>query len=259
MYGDLGIEKGIILPEINPECASIIQSSEDAYFIAQKYPDNFYWFCNLNPHMGGNNTQTDFSFYLNYYKSLGAKGVGEVVANMYFDDPLMDNLLYHCAECDMPVIFHIATRIGGCYGIVDDIGLTHMETILKKYPKLKLIGHSQPFWAEISSDVTEQNRGAYPQGKVTEGRLSRLFREYDNIYGDLSAGSGYNAITRDPEFGYRFLEEFSDRLMFGTDICSPSNDMRLSRWLDTAMQNNLVSYGTYKKVSRDNAIRLLKL
>ena len=31
-----------------------------------------------------------------------------------------------------------------------------------------------------------------------------LLRKYPNLYGDLSAGSGYNAITRDPAFGDAF-------------------------------------------------------
>lgn len=32
----------------------------------------------------------------------------------------------------------------------------------------------------------------------------------------------YDAISRDPEFGYKFLEEFQDRLYWGTDIDTPT-------------------------------------
>ena len=48
-------------------------------------------------------------------------------------------------------------------------------------------------------------------------------RRYPNLYGDLSAGSGFGAISRDPEFGYAFLEEFQDRLYFALDLCDPAN------------------------------------
>ena len=42
-------------------------------------------------------------------------------------------------------------------------------------------------------------------------------RKYANLYADLSARSGFNALSRDPEFAYQFIEEFHDRLFFGTD------------------------------------------
>ena len=45
--------------------------------------------------------------------------------------------------------------------------------------------------------------------------------KYPNIYGDLSAGSGAGAISRDLEFGREFLIRRHDRIMFGTDFLSP--------------------------------------
>jgi len=159
----------------------------------------------------------------------------------------------------MPVIIHIAPKQGDYYGIVDDLGLPRIEKLLKKYPNLKLIGHSQCFWSEIDKNVTNENKSGYPGGKVKAGRIVELMREYSNLYCDLSAGSGYNALSRDPEFAYRFIEEFSDRLMFGTDICSPSNVMLLSGWLDQAFADGYISESNYNKISRENAIRILKL
>ena len=257
MYERLGIEKGVILPEINFECASHMQSNEDAYRIVQKYPDLFYWFCNIDPRMGSNNTKMDLSPVITGYKKLGAKGVGEVCANLYFDDPFMENLFYHCEKNDMPVLFHIGPQIGGCYGIVDDPGLPRLEKVLKKFSGLHFIGHSQPFWAEIGSGLTKENRNGYPVGKVNPGRLVELFDLYPNLYGDLSAGSGYNAVSRDPEFGYSFIEKYQDRLYFGTDICAPENDMKLSFWLDDALNIGKISKTAYEKVSRINALKLI--
>ena len=259
MYEKLGVDKAVLLPELFPECGYSMVSNETIQEIAEKYHDMFFWFCNIDPRAGGNSPDTDLSHFILYYKKLGAKGIGEVVPNLYMDDPLVDNLFYHAAACDMPVTIHIAPQKYECYGLIDDLGLPRMEKMLKKHPKLKLFGHSQPFWAEISTNVTEENRNDYPEGKVVPGRLYELFQNYENLYGDLSAGSAYNALTRDEEFGYRFIEEFQDRLLYGTDICSPTNDMPLSFWLDRAFESGNISEQAYRKVCHENAIRILKL
>ena len=60
--------------------------------------------------------------------------------------------------------------------------------MLKKYPKLKIFGHSQAFWAHMSKDVDREIMKGYPKGKVEKGRLWELFEKYDNIFGDMSAG-----------------------------------------------------------------------
>lgn len=262
IYDQIGVGKGVILPGTGPYCAFQIQSNEEAFHLVQKYPDLFYWFCNIDPRYGSNLPDCDLSYFLKHFKKLGARGVGEITANLYFDDPFMENLFYHCQKCEMPVIFHIGPTIGGCYGLVDELGLPRLEKILGKFPDLKLLGHSQPFWAEIGDDVTEKNRNSYPTGKVKPGRIVELMREYPNLCGDMSAGSGYNAITRDPEFGYAFIEEFQDRLYYGTDICDPRNItnpmLKLSSWLDEAVINGKISEAAYKKVSYENALKLLE-
>ncbi len=262
MYKQIGVSKGVILPDVSPDCAFQIQSNEEVYHIIKKYPNDFYWFCNIDPRNGTNTPKCNFSYFLEYYKELGARGVGEITANMYFDDPYVENLFYHCQKCSMPVIFHIGPMVGGCYGLVDEIGLPRLEKELDKFPSLKFIGHSQAFWAEISADITEDNRNNYPAGEVIPGRIVELMRKYPNLYGDMSAGSGYNAITRDPEFGYAFIEEFQDRLYYGTDICDPRNItnpmLKLSSWLDDAVEKEKISKKAYTKVSYENALELLE-
>lgn len=99
----------------------------------------------------------------------------------------------------------------------------------------------------------------YPTGKVTPGRIVDLMRRYPNLYGDISAWSGYTAMMRDPEFTYDFLEEFQDQILFGTDISDKYFDLGLSVWLDEAVKNGKISDGTYRKIGRDNALRLLKI
>ncbi|MBR5543792.1 MAG: amidohydrolase family protein [Oscillospiraceae bacterium] len=258
-YDGLGIEKGIFMPLISPEYRFSVQTNEEAEYLSHKYPDLFWWCCNIDPRMGENNAKTDFSYFLNYYKERGALGVGELTTNIYTDDPLLDNFFHHCAMCDMPVTIHIAHKKYDTYGIIDDLHLPRLEKMLKKYPDLKIIGHSMCFWSEIDGAVTDAERSGYPTGKVREGRVSELMRHYPNLYCDLSAGSGFNALSRDPDFAYRFIEEFSDRLMFATDICAPHQEAPLSAWLDDAEKNGLISYNNYAKICRENAIRIFKI
>jgi predicted TIM-barrel fold metal-dependent hydrolase len=86
-----------------------------------------------------------------------------------------------------------------------------------------------------------------------------LFERYPNLYGDLSAGSGHNAVSRDPEFGYAFLESFQDRLLFGTDISSVKVQAPLRDFLVQAVEGGHISREAFEKVSWRNANRLLKL
>lgn len=258
-YEELNIEKGFILPLLSPESRSFVQSNEEMEYIASKYADTFFYFCNIDPRMCGNTDKSDLSKLLNYYKEKGAKGVGEVTANIYIDDPFMDNLFYHCQECDMPVTIHMAPEKYGYYGVIDDLGLGRLEKILKKYPKLKILGHSQCFWSEIGSDTTEENRNGYPKEKVSEGAVIRIMRECPNLYCDLSAGSGYNALSRDEDFAYKFIEEFGDRLLYGTDFYMPNQQILLADWLDKSYEKGYITEENYKKICRENAIKIFGL
>ena len=258
-YRELDIEKGFLLPLISPEYRFCIQTNEETEYLADKYSDLFYWFCNVDPRMGHNTPKSDLSYFLDHYKNRGAIGVGEVTANLYADDPLIDNLFYHCQECDMPVTIHIAHQKYDCYGIIDELGLPGLERLLKKYPKVKILGHSPCFWNEIGDNATEENRKGYVTGKVNDGTIVRLMREYPNLYCDLSAGSGYTAMSRDSDFSYRFIEEFSDRLMYGTDICQPFQKTYLAAWLDESFEKGCISEENYRKICRENAIRIFNL
>jgi predicted TIM-barrel fold metal-dependent hydrolase len=196
---------------------------------------------------------------MDHFKKLGAKGIGEICANLAFNDPKMENLFSHAEKNGLPVVFHISPFPDRLYGIYDRLGLPLLEGALAKFPKLKFLGHSQPFWAEIKAGLAEEERNTYPAGTVKPGRVVELMRKYPNLYGDLSAGSGSNAVTRDEEFGISFVEEFQDRLFFATDICTPSQRFPLSQWLDTMVEKGKISQSAYEKISRKNAEKLLGL
>ena len=260
-YDDIGVEKGVLLPLTSGEGMVSPIPTESVRYIYEQYKDRFFWFCNVDPRALINTPNSDLARLIGEYKKMGAKGVGEITAQLYADDPKMDNLFRACAENDMPTIIHISPNFGGGYGIVDELGLPRITSILKKYPDLKIIGHSMAFWSEISADNNEKIRNEYPKGKVTEGRLAQMLRECPNLYCDLSATSGSNAIMRDREYSAKFFEEFSDRIMFGIDQCLPHQNFTytFSDFMDEMVKDGLLSEENYRKIMRENAIRILKL
>lgn len=258
-YDEMGIEKGALMTLSSPEGVSRIVTNEETWRLATDHPDTYIWFCNIDPRQGRNSPDSDLIPLLEHYKRLGAKGVGEITANLYFDDPYMYNLFAACEKCGLPVTIHIGVK-GKSYGIVDDFGLPRLEKALQDFPDLKFLGHSQRFWSFISGDVTRENWGGYPKGPVTPGgRVIELLRKYPNLYGDMSAGSGGNAFMRDPEHAYKMIEEFQDRLLFGTDIANfekPTN-VAFNKFLDDAVETGKISEEAYYKICRGNALKLL--
>ena len=255
-----GVDRGILLPVVNPEWMVQASTVEDILDICAQYPDRFIPFCNIDPRAGINSPDANLSHQIRFYKDQGCKGVGEVCANLSFDDPLVRNLFTHCRACEMPVVFHIAPKEGGYYGLIDDLNLPRLEKCLREFPEVIFFGHSQPFWAEISGDLTEEARNTYPKGRVAPGgALVRLMRTCPNLYGDLSAGSGFNALNRDPEFGFQFLEEFQDRLLFATDFCSPVDGHTHAAYLRRARDEGHISGEAFEKIAWRNTNRVLKL
>jgi len=259
-YDEIGVEQAVILPGVNPECAYVPQSNEEVLQIAQKHPDRFIAFCNVDPRALTNSSDAGLDEILRYYRDKGCRGLGEVCANMPFLHPLIQNLFGAAQSVGLPLVFHVATQIGHTYGIFDDPGLPQLEATLARFPELVLLGHSQPFWAEIAELQTVGERSGYPSHCVqAEGAVPKLMRKYPNLHGDLSAGSGHNALARDEEYAARFLDEFQDRLLFGTDICAPDTPTPLVDLLKRMLKKGAISQSVFDKVARENARRLLRL
>jgi hypothetical protein len=88
--------------------------------------------------------------------------------------------------------------------------------MLEKYPSTIFVGHAQTWWAHIDKNCDPTV--LYPKGKVTPGGLTdRYLSDYANMYGDLSAGSGLNALMRDEEFTRDFFKRHQGKLLFGSD------------------------------------------
>lgn len=250
----LGIKKAVLMSsgETGP-----FGSNTDNKKICELYPDTYAWMANLD-------YKDEDSIFdrLSKYKNEGAIGIGELMINQRIDSSFLQKVFEAAEKLDMPITFHMSPSVGVSYGIVDDPGLPLLEKTLKKFPNLKLLGHSQSFWIEISGDAPNDNdgRNSWGQGLVIPGgRLVELFENYPNLYGDLSANSGGNAIMRDEEFGLNFLEKFQDRLFFATDMVNIDMEFPLGKWLDEKYQNGLLSKDAYEKICFKNANRIFKL
>ncbi len=270
VYDKYGIEKGVLLPVVNCE-VYFPQSNEDILNMAAKYPDRFIPYCNIDPRAMSNCPEAPLDKILQYYKDKGCKGIGEIMPNLEVMDPMVQNL-FRCAEkVGLPVVFDGSDQKRGDFGLYDDPGLPQLEHTLQRFPELIIFGHGPVFWTEIARLETPAERayimnpdisqvGRLPNGPIKEeGVVPKLFRRYPNLYGDLSDGTCYRAITRDEEYGPKFLEEFQDRLYFGTDYCSCGMDLPLTRKLVEWRDTGKISVTAFNKIARENAIKLLDL
>jgi len=97
-------------------------------------------------------------------------------------------------------------------------GFHRFHKMLAKYHRTKFIGHAQTWWAHIDQSYVDDTTNLYPKGPVTPGGLTdRYLSDYPNMYGDLSAGSGLNALMRDEDHARSFLERHQDKLLYGSD------------------------------------------
>ena len=245
----------------HPEGAYLECNTEDVIAACARYADRLIPFCLIDPRYG-NRADMDFSHLLEEYTARGCKGLGELLPKMDFDDPRCLNLYRQAGKFGLPVLFDMQDRATG-YGLRDHFGLPRMERALNLCPETTFIGHGPTFWAEISGEVPRDNRSSYPAGPVAPGgAVPRLMRKYPNLWADISAGSGHNALTRDPDFGVEFLDEFQDKLMFGTDSCKRSDVNIIWMTVDLVRDlrtNRKLSNEALDKLEWRNATELLGL
>lgn len=209
-----GIEKSVILPLIAPE-EDYYYTTEQALEDCAKHPDRLIPFANMDPRRGSNDGCYDFYPVLKEYADLGCKGFGEILANLPTNDPRMKGIYRACGRLGFPVVFDFRRRT---VGVIEPVGMPYLEECLQEFPGTILIGHGPAWWAEISADLTEDEKNSYPKGPVeAPGKIDYLLETYPNLHADLSAQSAYNALTRDLEVSRAFLMEHHQKLLFGTD------------------------------------------
>jgi predicted TIM-barrel fold metal-dependent hydrolase len=197
------VERAVVLPLEDKE-RNAIYTTEVVLDAVAKYPDRIIPFCHVDPRYEKPLERIEA------YAKQGCRGFGEHKLKMDVDAPVMREVYALCGELGLPVLLHIE------YGGAFNTNFPALEDMLKAYPDTIFIGHAQAWWANISADVPMDV--GYPEGEVKPGGFTdRLLTEYPNIYGDLSARSGLNALTRDMEFSRDFVARHRKRLLWATD------------------------------------------
>ena len=264
---ELGIDKAVLLPVVSPEIY-FPQSVDEILDICKAYPDNFIPYCNLDPRTMCNAPHSPLYKVLDYYKNKGCKGVGEVMPNLPLMHPMVQNLFSAAEQVGLPLVYDGSDQLTGDFGLYDDPGLPQLEHTLQRFPKLKIFGHGPVFWSEFGKLKTPGERnfifdlrggqvGRFPEGKIEEeGTVPILLRRYENLYCDLSDGTPVAALSRDRAYTKKFLDEFQDRLFFGTDMCNIYADIPMD-FFHGLLKDGTVTQEVYDKIMFKNAAKLL--
>ena len=247
------VEKCILMS--NTSGKKVFGNNEMVYALSEACSECFAWMCNIREESSTN----DIFQELVDCKMRGACGIGELMIHKRFDSFFYEQLFEVAQILELPVLFHISPCEGFSYGIIDNPGLPLLERALSIYKNLNFIGHSQPFWQEISGDAmsSPEARNSWGRGRVHPGgRLLYLLDNYNNLYCDLSANSGGQAIMRDESFGLWFLERYSKRLIFGSDVIGDNNRYPLLRWMKNMVVERKISEETFSKICYENACEI---
>jgi predicted TIM-barrel fold metal-dependent hydrolase len=176
-------------------------------------PGRFTWFNSYDV------TKPDAEQVLTQAVKNGAQGFGEIKFHVAADGPELRRIYGLAADLHVPVLIHFQEADHFPNEGTWSTGFAKtFESVLKAYPRTTFIGHADAFWANISEDY--HNEAAYPTGPIRRGGVTdRLLGDYANLFGDMSAVSGNNAMARDPAFTADFLKRHEDKLLFGSD-CS---------------------------------------
>jgi len=241
-----GIDQAVLLPLESPDWGGGYCLTEEVLAARDRDPERFVAFVCADPRY-----PHALKFIEDCVAHRGCLGFGEHVCGLALDDPLNLRLYGKCDELALPLVFEIA-RPAICN---DTPGLPRLERCLREFGHVKWCGHGPHFWTAISGD-DGKFPVPYPGGRVTPGgAIDRLMAEYDNLYLDLSGQSGYNAMTRDPEFTLGFIERHWRKMLFGTDICYANETPPIIKWMRTVP----ISEVQREAIADGNARRLLGL
>jgi predicted TIM-barrel fold metal-dependent hydrolase len=179
-------------------------------------PDRFTWFNSSDV------SRPDAEAVLTQAVKDGARGFGEMKFHVAADGPELRRAYALAADLRVPILVHFQEVDHFPNEGAWSTGFARtFESVLKAYPRTTFIGHADAFWANVSADY--RNEAAYPAGPVTRGGVTdKWLGDYPNLFADMSANSGNNAMSRDPEFTRDFLKRHQDKLLFGSD-CSCSD------------------------------------
>lgn len=248
-----GTRRAFILPLETGEGGVLLRP--DAVLEAfRQYPDRIIPFCQCDIR------QPNVLQRIREYHRLGCRGVGEQKEHLPLNDRRVEAVIALCDELSWPITLHFQDGKNGFnQGLAE-----HLEPYLKRYKRVRIIGHAQTWWANLSAEVPPPETTLYPKGPIRRGGLiDRLLGDYPNLYADLSAGSGYNALTRDEEFTAGFLARHQKKILFGSDC--PCTDGRGGNFREGCYSTRLQQFlrrmirdeQALRDVFQENALRAL--
>jgi uncharacterized protein len=204
----------------------------------------------------------------------GAVSIGELKFHLALDSPEMQRVYDIAAEMQVPVMMHIQTFPHFAGELPYNTGYTQFDKVLRANPRTIFIGHGDLFWAHISADVPT-DRG-YPSGPIKAGGFTdRWLSDFPNLYADMSANSGNNALSRDPAFSRGFITRHKAKLIFGSDCSctdgkgggiSQNNNPEANRLAGKcvaretlSLLQRLASPEIFRRVTWENGMQLFKL
>jgi len=189
------------------------ENNETIVEISNKYPDVFAALVTMDPR------DEEKLEKLKKYINAGAAGVKlynghgsfyDMFFNMPLDDPGMMEVYEYCEQEGIPILHHINT---GRF-------LTEMEHVLQEFPDLVQV---VPHFMLSSSNLS---------------RLTRLMREYPQLYTDISFGhpdflvAGFGRITNNHLAFREFMKNYQDRITYGTDLVVTTYKAKTRAYID---------------------------
>lgn len=252
----MGIDKTILLPAGSPfnrestldgkgnGLQADVLGTDEAAKIVKEYPDRYAFFCNEVP------DADDAVKKIEGWLERGAIGIGESKFHLEIDSPPMIRIYEVARAYQVPVLLHFQYR-------TFNLGFERFYKVLELFPTVNFIGHAQTWWANISAGQDQSD--LYPKTKVTPGGITdQYLRDYPNMFGDLSAGSGLNAMKRDEQHAAEFLDRHYQKLFYGSDCadhvgageaCSGAQQLAMVRKLVTDPQKRqAILSGNAKRV-----------
>src|SRR5689334_9164851 len=204
--------------------AGLDQVKEQVKAVQDAASGRFTWFNSYDV------TKPDAEQVLTGAVKAGAQGFGEMKFHVAADGPELRRIYALAADLGVPILIHFQEVDHFANEGTWSTGFARtFASILKAYPRTTFIGHADAFWANVSADY--HNEAAYPTGPIKRGGVTdRWLGDHPHLFGDISANSGNNALSRDPEFTADFLKRHQDKLIFGSDCsCSDAHGAGVSQ------------------------------
>lgn len=243
-----GVTRTVLLPAGSKYGLAVGAGGNDSVVaLARRLPGEYSFFANELPDI------PETRAVLEKYLAMGAIGIGEQKFHVDCDSAAMRLVAGIARDYRVPVLMHIQHE-------TYNLHFERFHKMLEAYPTVNFIGHAQTFWANIGRNQPQEV--LYPKGPVTPGGITdRLLSDYPNMWGDLSAGSGLNALLRDEDHARGFLDRHQDRLLFGSDC----NDVDgydkqcVLREQQAAVRRLAPNPRAVRKILYENAAKLLKI